>query len=332
MASKIQANRPLDPEPFGDSEQGSTAATRVRRGCPAALSVILAISLLAALNQTASAAAQTRSASQIGLSAAQARWLGERVFANECASKLACLSSWNAGEDFPSLGIGHFIWYQRGQDEAFEETFPSLLSFLANKGIELPSWISATIHRPSSNDRNEGGFSADSSDSLLFADSPWESREAFLADFDGPRLQSLRELLARTQAEQAEFIIQRFSKSSDAVVAAAPLKERAALETRLAALTQASPPAGLYALIDYVHFKGTGLKATERYAGEGWGLLQVLRGMDDRLPALEGFVESAQARLTIRVANAPPGRREQRWLQGWLNRLETYSQAASGEL
>ena len=29
-------------------------------------------------------------------------------------------------------------------------------------------------------------------------------------------------------------------------------------------------------MIDYVNFKGDGLKPTERYKGEGWGLLQVL--------------------------------------------------------
>ena len=53
------------------------------------------------------------------LTSSQALWLGERIFANECASKRACLTSWNEGEDFPSLGIGHFIWYKQNQDEIF---------------------------------------------------------------------------------------------------------------------------------------------------------------------------------------------------------------------
>lgn len=332
MATEAHHRRPLDPDSASSTERSPTDLQRATGRRSAALNAILALIFCAALNQIATAASEPSPGSQTGLSAAQARWLGERVFANECASKLACLSSWNPGEDFPSLGIGHFIWYQRGQSEAFEETFPSLLRFLAEKNIELPPWITATTQDSSSNDRNGGRFSADYSDSLLLADSPWESREAFLADFDGPRLQSLRTLLASTQAEQAEFIIQRFNRNSDAVVAAAPAHERTAVQNRLYALTQASPPAGLYALIDYVHFKGTGLKTTERYKGEGWGLLQVLRGMDDRLPPLEGFMESARERLIARVANAPPERREQRWLQGWLNRLETYDQAARGQL
>ena len=29
--------------------------------------------------------------------------IGERIFANECAGKTACLTSWNEGEDFASM-------------------------------------------------------------------------------------------------------------------------------------------------------------------------------------------------------------------------------------
>ena len=313
---------------YEDWRCGAKAAPRILR----VLLISLACVFLSALNQTAQGASETSSSSQIELSPSQARWLGQQVFANECASKLSCLTSWNAGEDFPSLGIGHFIWYQREQSEAFEETFPSLLSFLTQKGVTLPPWLIALAHQPSPNDRNGGQFSAENSSALLNADSPWPSREAFLEELDGPRLRSLRELLATTQAEQAEFIIHRFHSNSTRIVAAAPANERDIIDRRLRALMQDSAPAGLYALIDYVHFKGTGLQTTERYNGQGWGLLQVLQGMDDKLPPLESFINSAQERLTTRVANAPAERQEQRWLKGWLNRLETYSQAAKAEL
>ena len=37
--------------------------------------------------------------------------------------------------------------------------------------------------------------------------------------------------------------------------------------------------AGAYALVDYVNFKGEGVLPTERYRGQGWGLLQVLQTM-----------------------------------------------------
>ena len=73
----------------------------------------------------------------------QMNWLGDRVFANECNRNFSCLTSWNEGEDFPSLGIGHFIWYSSQQNERFEETFPILLAFYKKHGYELPAWLEA---------------------------------------------------------------------------------------------------------------------------------------------------------------------------------------------
>ena len=51
----------------------------------------------------------------IQLSTEEIRWIGERVFENECASRDESLIKWNEGEEFLSLGIGHFIWYPRGK-------------------------------------------------------------------------------------------------------------------------------------------------------------------------------------------------------------------------
>ena len=38
---------------------------------------------------------------------------------------------------------------------------------------------------------------------------------------------------------------------------------------------------GVYALIDYVNFKGEGVKKEERYRGQGWGLRDVLLELHD---------------------------------------------------
>ncbi|MEM9237433.1 MAG: hypothetical protein AAGB14_11690, partial [Verrucomicrobiota bacterium] len=85
---------------------------------------------------------------------------------------------------------------------------------------------------------------------------------------------------------------------------------------------------GTYALIDYVNFKGDGTKASERYNGQGWGLLQVLAGMKD-VPAGQAaareFADSAKRALDRRISNSPPGRGEKRWRAGWHNRCETYA-------
>ncbi len=240
---------------------------------------------------------------QVGeLSPDDFRQLGRQIYANECASRPACLTSWNAGEDFPSLGIGHFIWYREGQQEVFEQTFPALLHYLQRAGVSLPAWLTA------------GQAAA----------APWQSREQFLAAQDSARMRELRQLLAATQDLQARFIAERFFASSEAILAAADPAERETLTKHLYTLAANDAPYGLYALIDYVHFKGTGLHSSERYADQGWGLLQVLQAMPADGSELTDFVDAAAAVLQRRVQNAPPERNEQRWLAGWTHRLQTY--------
>ncbi|MFI5322900.1 MAG: hypothetical protein ACHQ6U_05080, partial [Thermodesulfobacteriota bacterium] len=81
-------------------------------------------------------------------------------------------------------------------------------------------------------------------------------------------------------------------------------------------------------LLDYVNFKGEGTLETERYNGEGWGLLQVLenmKGNEAGPEAVREFAESAESMLVRRIKNSPPGRNEKRFLQGWRNRLDTYT-------
>jgi hypothetical protein len=236
------------------------------------------------------------------LTAEQLAWLGARIYANECNQAAACLTSWNEGEEFPSLGIGHFIWYRAAQVGIYQETFPDLLRYLQTQGQALPGWIA------------QHDF-----------EQPWADRQSFLAARDGAELSELRALLEQSVPEQTAFIVQRFHAAVPLLLAAAPPAARAALERKLAAVAQSAMPRGLYALIDYVHFKGEGTKAAERYQGQGWGLLQVLQAMpEDASDPLDAFIASADQTLTQRVANAPAERGEQRWLAGWRNRLATY--------
>ena len=53
-------------------------------------------------------------------------WIAGRIFANETGGKLRYLVHWNEGEDFPSMGIGHFIWFPEGVDAPFDESFPTM--------------------------------------------------------------------------------------------------------------------------------------------------------------------------------------------------------------
>jgi hypothetical protein len=232
----------------------------------------------------------------------QMDWLGDRVFANECNRKFSCLTSWNEGEDFPSLGIGHFIWYKQQQNERFEETFPSLLAFYKKHGYELPSWLEA----------------------LENSDAPWQNKEQFLVDLDSQRMRQLRDFLGSTTELQVLFIVERLHGSTADLFRGLEPPVRRAVETSFYEVANSQTPYGMYALIDYVHFKGTGISASERYQGEGWGLLQVLLELQGSVANLNDFVTAATRVLERRVANAPIQRKEQRWIAGWTNRLQTY--------
>jgi len=240
---------------------------------------------------------------------AQLRWLGEQIFRNECNSQLACLTAWNSGEDFPSLGLGHFIWYRAGQQAPFAETFPALLAFMQDRGATLPSWLAVADF-----------------------EQPWPDRAAFLAanETGDPRLVELRSFLADHMELQTAFIVQRFDQALQALLAASPASEHSALRSRFEAVASAEPPFGLYALIDYVHFKGEGTRIQERYQDQGWGLLQVLQGMPEQsAKPLADFVASASTVLAERVRLAPPERDEQRWLLGWHRRVASYLPAGN---
>ena len=77
----------------------------------------------------------------LALSEAELDAIGRRVWQNECGGTRQGLTSWNSGEDFASLGIGHFIWYPKGMNGPFEESFPKLLHSLQGAGHKLPDWL-----------------------------------------------------------------------------------------------------------------------------------------------------------------------------------------------
>ena len=135
-------------------------------------------------------------------------------------------------------------------------------------------------------------------------------------------MQQLRTLLSSTLDKQALFLYERFQKAENKLVPTLGVKER----THLANLKKS--PNGIYALIDYVNFKGTGLSKKERYRGVGWGILQVLQNMPADISEetlVSSFVHSAKHTLHQRVRHAPSNRKEDRWLKGWNARLETYT-------
>ena len=262
-----------------------------------------AVTILAVLALAFPAVAESAAEREgLGLKPAELAWVGERIFQNECAGRRECLVHWNQGEAFPSLGIGHFIWYPEGVSGRFTESFPALLAFMHKAGATIPSWV------------------ADAKGA------PWPNRSYFYdSASQTDRVQALRAFLYDTRGLQVRFIQQRARVSLEKVVAAAPEKQKQAVREKLNALMQT--PGGVYAVMDYVNFKGEGVSETERYQGQGWGLLQVLLEMP-AAPArpLVAFREAAAEVLTRRARSAVDAIERERWLPGWLKRLQTYSE------
>ena len=237
------------------------------------------------------------------VSRAEARGIGQKIFMNECGGKEENLIAWNEGEEFPSLGIGHFIWYPKDCKASFKESFPSMLAYMERNGAPPPSWVRRAKY------------------------APWTSRADFERQKNTWKVRQLRAYLAGTKDLQTQFMVQRFFDDMPKMIKSAPTRDRARIQQNLYAVARS--PYGMYPLIDYVNFKGAGIKPEECYRRQGWGLRQVLEEMRPASPgkrALNNFADAADRVLTRRVRNSPPSRGEKRWLPGWRNRIDTYRQ------
>ena len=229
--------------------------------------------------------------------------IGEKIFKNEAAGKKENLVYWNEGENFPSLGIGHFIWYKQGEPGIFEESFPQLVEFLKSKNVKLPKIMAENKY------------------------SPWKDRQELinLKTKKNPDIEELTNFLYENKDLQIMFIFKRLESSLEKMLAVSNDREN----VRKQFYRVASSPNGLYPLIDYVNFKGEGTNPKERYNGQGWGLLQVLenmKGTETGKSALTEFSNSAKFVLQRRVNNSDPSKNEKKCLQGWLNRCNTYAE------
>src|SRR5690606_20084795 len=78
------------------------------------------------------------------LDAADYRWIASRIAWNETGGLDRHLTHWGEGEEFPSLGIGHFIWFPAGVDAPFDESFPALVAYVeqnAGDAAPMPGWL-----------------------------------------------------------------------------------------------------------------------------------------------------------------------------------------------
>jgi len=232
---------------------------------------------------------------KITLNTEQLRKIGHKIWFNESCNDPNKLLFWNPKEEFPSFGIGHFIWLPCSCNARFEQTFPALIDFMVSKKIVIPSWL----------------------DPKFF---PWNNREDFMQKRSSDQSRELQQLLLHTLDTQVEFMVHRLETAlkSDAI------KNNKQLLKQFNLLLQT--PQGIFALIDYTNFKGTGLNANERYDNKGWGLVHVLESTHSNDPgtALKQFITQAESLLRLRVKNSPPERNEAQFLTGWLSRIHMY--------
>lgn len=237
------------------------------------------------------------------ISAEDIKKIGGWIFENECSSKEELLLQWNEGEEFLSLGIGHFIWYPSGVKKIFTESFPVFIKYAEKSGQRIPAWLAANLDQPC----------------------PWSSRSEFAGSQEDTRMKELRKFLSATKDLQSYFMVAKLDDALSQMLKNSPEKDRRNIEAQFNRM--ASSGAGIFAMIDYINFKGLGISPSERYRGKGWGLIQVLSGMKgegDYPDPLEEFVYSAKKVLEERVYNSPPERNEKRWLAGWSNRVKSY--------
>jgi hypothetical protein len=230
---------------------------------------------------------------------AQADCAARIIFMNECSRKEENLLFWSPKEDFPSLGLGHFIWYPEGATGPYRESFPPFLHFARGLGLDVPAWVTGAA--------------------------PWKTRDEFLRDLGSERMNELLAFLSGSKREQAHFILWRFQRIFPSILDDVDPADQPQVQEKYE-LLRASPE-GMFAMVDYVNFKGEGYQSDARYEGVGWGLAQVLLEMevpDDPDDALEEFIAAAERVLERRVAHAPRPEVEKTWLPGWKNRLHGY--------
>jgi hypothetical protein len=234
--------------------------------------------------------------------------IGQKIWLNETGGKIDAITSWNANEEFASLGIGHFLWFPVGKWLPFEESFPALLEFMRKKNVHLPAWL----------------------DQTQIPANPWTSRAEFRRNANSPQMKELRQFLLDTVAEQTQFMVARAQGAMEKILKTTPDgTEREHIVIQFTRVIRASE--NFYPLIDYINFKGEGTNPNEaamnRETGrrQGWGLKQVLLRMNgvtgDPKAVRAEFAEAAQFVLQQRVRNLPSNRVFE---VGWLRRVATY--------
>lgn len=244
----------------------------------------------------------------VQLTTQQLHAIGHQIWQNECCGRKDQLAYWKTGEDFVSIGIGHFIWLpQNTQDRQFKNTFPLLIQFLKQQNFSIPDWLTATY-------------------------CPWQNKHEFEATHNEKNRVILKKLMFDSIYLQIAFMHERLQDFYLKIK-----KSKLASEKKMHIKKQldimSSTPHGIYILMDYLNFKGEGFNAQENYQNTKWGLIQVLENMNAQKSdqyAYQAFARTAKKVLRNRIKNSPKSRNEQQWYFGWCNRIDSYTKNIAG--
>ncbi len=236
----------------------------------------------------------------VSVSSTETLRIAAKIWYNESGGSIEGLTDWNDGENFASVGIGHFVWYPIGTHLHEAGGFANLLHYMQSHGVRVPNWLIT--------------------ESIPHC--PWISREDFYASQYSPLMLSLRQFLMATMYWQARYMIERMQRALPRMLASVPPEERPYIRYQFNRI--ASTPTGIYALTDYINFKGEGIGYSSQ---TGWGLLQVLEMMryaPSNYSRMQQFSWAADQVLTRRVEQAPAYMSLWRWLPGWRHRIRSY--------
>ncbi len=194
-------------------------------------------------------------ATQLKLSDKQADFIAQKVWQNEGAGLDKYLVHWNDGEDFASVGIGHFIWFSKGHTERFREVFPMANRLLWKTKVskcllaQCQNAIAMEYQRRHLSQQNR------------------QKAKQYTNLFD---------FLKATMPEQAAFMAQRLSEALPQMLETIDdAKTQELIKRRFYEVMHNQDGSvneqGLYVLLDYTNFKGEGTLESERYKGRRVG-------------------------------------------------------------
>jgi len=246
---------------------------------------------------------------ELQLNDKEAKIIANKIWQNEGSGKKSYLVWWNKGEEFASLGIGHFIWFTKDKPMWFFEAFPDMLKFIIKEGAKPPKWLTPNTHCVWNNYQE------------------WQ----YAKKHNTKKMRELTEFLNNTKALQAKYMVHRLNNAYTKLLNYAKTpQQKAKIKREFKKMLFKNGKVdmqGAYCLIDYTNFKGDGTLESERYQGYGWGLYQVLMHMDDTNPnKYNAFANSVRYILDRLIKVSPPKRRLYRFRKGWFNRAKTYEE------